>query len=151
MLKIKKQPYNSVLISASNQQELAESFMRFQEHYESPHWADKIFTIGQFKKWYSEEYGGDTYHIDWRGFNFPSTVLKPFMEGLFDPLTDNEKSILDFFKYRKDNFYIIGSNSDDVLEHELRHAFYNFNINYKNEVNKFIEDNKQKIKTCKPY
>ena len=151
MLKIKKQPYNSVMISASTQKELAESFMRFQEHYESPYWSDKIFTVGQFKKWYSEKYGGDTYHFDWRGFNFPSYVLKPFREGLFDPLTNNEKKILNFFRYRTDNFYIIGSNTDDVLRHELCHAFYNFNETYRNEVNEFLDNNKNKIKNALNY
>ena len=75
MLKIKKQKHNAVLISADSQEELADSFMRFQEFYENPYWADKIFTVGQVKKWYSEKYGADTYRFDWHGFNFPSCVL----------------------------------------------------------------------------
>jgi hypothetical protein len=37
MLKIKKQPYNSVWITADSQKELGETFIRFQEYYESPH------------------------------------------------------------------------------------------------------------------
>jgi hypothetical protein len=146
MFKIRKQAFNSVVISAKTQEELSESFMRFQEHYESPVWADKIFTIGQFKQWYSKTYGADTYRHDWSGFNFPSCVLKPFRDGLFDPLTKNEKEILNLLRYRTDEFYIIGSNTNKVLKHELCHALYHFNSEYKQSVNEFLEENKQDIK-----
>jgi hypothetical protein len=146
MLKIKKQKHNAVLISADSQEELADSFMRFQEFYENPHWADKIFTVGQVKKWYSEKYGADTYRFDWHGFNFPSCVLKPFKEGLFDPLTENEHKILSFLKYRNDNFYVIGSNTDDVLKHELNHALYYTNKKYREETNNLIDSNKKQLK-----
>jgi hypothetical protein len=145
MLKIKKQPYNSVMISADNREELAESFLRFQEHYESPFWADKIFTKGQFKQWYSQTYGADTYRLDWSGFNFPSHVLNPFRQGLFDPLTEGEKTILSLLRYRTDDFYIIGSNTNEVLKHELCHALYHHSKEYKSQVNDCIEKNKKQL------
>jgi hypothetical protein len=145
MLKIKKQIYNAVLISADSDEELADSLMRFQEHYESPEWADKIFTIGQFKQWYSATYGADTYRLDWRGFNFPSYVLKAFRDGLFDPLTEGELSILNLLKYRNDSFYIIGSNEDSVLHHELCHALYHFDLNYKTSIDQVITENKNQL------
>jgi hypothetical protein len=151
MFKLKKQPYNSVLISCDSQEILADSFMRFQEHYESPYWADKVFTIGQFKKWYSENRGGDTYRHDWRGFNFPSYVLKPFKEGLFDPLTENEKLILDLVRYRNDNFYVVGSNDDKVLKHELNHALFNFSEEYRTEIIKIIDKNNNKLREASNY
>lgn len=146
MFRLKKQPYNSVLISCDYQEILSDSFMRFQEHYESPYWADKIFTIGQFKKWYSETNGGDTYRHDWRGFNFPSYVLKPFKDGLFDPLTENEKEILDLLRYRTDNFYVVGSKDKKVLKHELNHALFNYSEKYREEIIKLIDKNKSKLK-----
>jgi len=146
MLKLKKQKHNAVLISADSQEELADSFMRFQEHYENPYWAGKIFTVGQVKKWYSERYGADTYRFDWHGFNFPSFVLDFFKEGLFDPLTENEQRVLSFFKYRNDDFYIIGSNTDDVLKHELNHALFYTNKDYKKQVDSLIDSNKKHLK-----
>lgn len=145
MLRLKKQPYNAVLISADTREELAESFLRFQEHYESPFWADKIFTKGQFKQWYSQTYGADTYRLDWSGFNFPSSVLRPFKDGLFDPLTDGEKTIISLLKYRTDDFYVIGSNTDDVLSHELCHALYHSNADYRESVNQIIDKNKKAL------
>jgi hypothetical protein len=53
-----------VLLKARSQQELGRTFLRFQEHYESPEWKGKVFTIGQIRAWYAETYGADTYERD---------------------------------------------------------------------------------------
>ncbi len=153
MLKIKKQPYNSVWVWADTQEELSNAFMRFQEHYESPNedFQNKIFTVGQLRSWYSITYGADTYHHDWTGFNFPSRILLPFKQGLFDPLTPEEIRLLDLFRYRHDNFYIIGAQNNSVLRHELTHALYASNIKYKTEIDNFLNKNKHKIKKTAKY
>lgn len=153
MLNCKKQPYNSVWVWADSQDELGLTFMRFQEHYESASldFRNKIFTLGQLKKWYSEEYGANNYHNTWVGFNFPSKVLIPFKEGLFDPLTAEEQRLLNLFKYRSDNFYIIGAQNTSVLRHELSHALYSNNIKYKQEIDNFLNKNKNKIKQTLKY
>jgi hypothetical protein len=54
--------------------------------------------------------------------------------------------ILDLLRYRTDDFYIIGSNTNKVLKHELCHALYHFNSEYKQSLNEFLEENKQDIK-----
>jgi hypothetical protein len=153
MLKIKNQPYNSVWISAESQAELNLSFMRFTEYYESPNpeFKGKIFTVGQLKRWYSVTYGADTYHIDWSGFNIPSKVLQPFLNGLFDPLTEEEKSLLDLFRYRDDNFYIIGAQNNSVLRHELAHALYSYNSKYKKAIDNYICKNKKYLVRTSKY
>jgi hypothetical protein len=152
MLSIKKQPYNSVWIKADSQEELGLTFMRFQEHYESvnDNFRNKIFTFGQLRNWYSETYGANNYHTTWIGFNFPSKVLIPFKNGLFDPLTQEEKNLLELVGYRTDNFYIIGAQNNSVLRHELSHALYSHNIQYQKEIDTFIKHNKSKLnKTIK--
>lgn len=153
MLKIKSQPYNSVWVWADSQAELNRSFMRFTEYYESPNpeFRGKIFTIGQLKRWYSITYGADTYHVDWSGFNIPSKVLNPFIDGLFDPLTDEEQNLLDLFKYRDDNFYIIGAQNNSVLRHELSHALYSNNTGYKKEIDRYILKNKKYLTKTSKY
>lgn len=153
MLNCKQQPYNSVWVWADSQAELNRSFMRFTEHYESPNpdFRGKIFTVGQLKRWYSITYGADTYHIDWSGFNIPSKVLKPFIDGLFDPLTNEEQNLLDLFRYRNDNFYIIGAQNNSVLRHELAHALYSNNITYKKEIDKYILRNKKYLTKTSKY
>ena len=152
-LKIKKQPYNSIWISADSQQELGETFIRFQEHYESNNqqFKNKIFTIGQLKQWYSETYGYDGYAEHWSGFNLPSVALKPFRSGLFDPLTPYEQNLLDAVKYRQDNFYIIGAQNKSVLRHELSHSLYAYSEKYRNEINSYIKKYNAGFKTIKKH
>jgi len=145
MLKLKKQPYNSVWISADSQKELGETFIRFQEYYESPskRFRNKIFTLGDIKNYYSLQYGADLYSDLWIGFNFPSSVLVPFKQGLFDPLTSQEKELLGLLKYRHDTYYIIGAQNNSTLRHELAHAMYGYDPKYKNEIDNYISKNKK--------
>ena len=126
---------------------------RFQEYYESPNpeFKGKIFTLGMVRQWYSIKYGADTYHHDWTGFNFPSKVLIPFKQGLFDPLTTEETELLNLFKYRNDHFYIMGAQNVETLSHELSHALYDSNIKYKTEINKYINKNKKQLEKAKKY
>lgn len=153
MLKIKSQPYNSVWISADSQEELGRTFIRFQEFYESPNadFRGKIFTLGMVRQWYSVMYGADTYHHDWTGFNFPSRVLIPFKQGLFDPLTTEEIELLNLFKYRTDHFYIMGAQNADTLRHELSHALYDSNTKYRTEIDNYINKNKKQLAKAKKY
>jgi hypothetical protein len=148
MLKVKVQPYSSVWVSADSQEELGLTFMRFQEHYESanPKFRNNIFTVGQLRHWYSETYGANDYHLTWIGFNFPSKVLIPFKEGLFDPLTPEENKLLELFRYRKDNFYIIGAQNNTTLRHELAHALYSSNEGYRKDIDNFIKKHTAKLK-----
>jgi hypothetical protein len=153
MLKIKSQPYNSVWISADSQEELGRTFIRFQEYYESPNpeFRGKIFTLGVVRQWYSVKYGADTYHHDWTGFNFPSRILLPFKQGLFDPLTVEEIDCLNLFKYRHDNFYIMGAQNSATLRHELSHALYDSNEKYRNEIDSYIKKNKRGLAKTRKY
>jgi hypothetical protein len=153
MLKIKSQPYNSVWISADTQEELGRTFMRFQEFYESPNenFRGKIFTCGQVRQWYSTQYGADTYHHDWSGFNFPSKVLVPFKQGLFDPLTPEELQLVEYFRYRHDDFYIIGAQNQSVLRHELAHAMYSHNPLYQKRVNSLCDLFKNELRSTSKY
>ena len=148
MISIKNKPYNSVWVKADTQAELGNTFIRFQEYYESPNpdFKNKIFTVGQVRNWYSVQYGCDSYHKDWIGFNFPSKVLDPFRKGLFDPLTNEENILLDLLKYRHDNFYIIGAQDDNVLRHELAHALYSNNTKYSQAIDSIIAKYKKDLK-----
>jgi hypothetical protein len=149
MLYLKKTPYNSFCVSADSTRELARSFLRFQEHYESPNdeFREKIFTVGQYRVWYEKKYGWFSYETDWTGFNIPGRVLIPFSKGYFDPLTIEEENLLSLFiNPPKNNFYIIGANSQDVLNHELNHALYAHSQDYSNAVNKTFDANLENIK-----
>lgn len=124
---------------------LTSTFLRFQEHYESPEFRGKIFSLEEYKKWYisvspkGKETGKFTYYEDWSGFNIPGYILEPFFEGKFNPLSLEEQHFLKMFEHMRGKyFYIIGTFGDekgiDVLEHEIAHGFFATNENYKEKV-----------------
>lgn len=134
--------------------ELARTMLRFQEHYESPKFKDKIFTLKEFKDWYGastikpSNKPGFTYYSDWVGFNFPDYIVKSIEEN-FSNLTEREKLILHYCHFIRDKkFYIVATSSDDnnsVLDHEMAHALYYVNNNYKNKVNALLKDAPKEI------
>ena len=121
------------------QYELAATFLRVQEHYESPRFHGRIFSLEQFMDWYAGRYGNFTYYQDWAGFNVPSTALQPFYAGRFDPLSAKEKALLRLFEGLRERFYVIGiyeADKDDSLTHELAHALFFMDDGYRKAVRK---------------
>ena len=139
-MKLHKITSNIIHVKFKSQIDMCETFCRFQEHYESPEFMGKVFTLGEFREWYSEQYGAWTYYIDWHGFNIPDYILIPFKDGSFDPLSEKERNFLDKFRYKKGKFYIIGTSDfkPEALGHEICHALYYLDEEYKKEVDLII-------------
>jgi hypothetical protein len=74
------------LLRSKTQYELASTFLRIQEHYESPFFSGKIFSLEQYMDWCAARTGSFTYYEDSSGFSVPSSALQPFYEGKVDPL-----------------------------------------------------------------
>ena len=53
--------------------DLTQTMLRFQEHFESPKFRNKFFSLEEFKAWYITTTPNNkfTYYSDWSGFNFP--------------------------------------------------------------------------------
>lgn len=124
------------------QKELGEAMLRFQEHYESPEFRGKVFNLEEYKEWYMKRTNKDefTYYKDWSGFNFPSSNLIKFRQGLFDPLTEAEQKILKYLP-EEDDFYVIGTyagGNSGVLHHEILHGMYYTIPEYKKEINEIF-------------
>lgn len=146
-------------ISMDNKNALASAMMRFQEYYESP-FEDirgKIFTVGYLKsKGSRAKPGVNSYcgnvlmEAEWDGYNIPSSVLEPFIKGLFDPLTVEEAAIVEMFRYRTDDFYLIATYGDqgviETLEHEIRHAMWGISKEYKAEVTLALQLHRSRLK-----
>ncbi len=137
------------LLIFDTQKEVASTFLRFQEHYESPEFRGKIFSLEEFKRWYiqnspnGKQTGKFTYYFDWNGFNIPSSVLKPFYQGRFDPLSEQERKFLERFKDELEPFYVIGvhketKNLNSYLRHEIAHGLFFTDEDYRNEVLKLL-------------
>lgn len=125
------------LLRFKTQYQLASTFLRIQEHYESPEFHGRIFTLEQYMDWYAAQRGNFTYYQDWSGFNVPSTALQPFYDGKFDPLTEKEQRLLGLFKKLRGRFYIIGiydGGHRGSLTHELAHALFFIDEDYRDAV-----------------
>ena len=119
---------------------LAGMFMRLQEFYESPEFRSKIFTRKEFLEWYKPR--GKSYADDWAGYNLPGWVIEVFRHGCFDPLSKDEKKLLELCEEFHGAFYVIGTEneSDDVsvLKHEMAHALFYLSDSYREEATKII-------------
>jgi len=130
--------------------ELASTFLRFQEHYESPEFGGQVFTLKAYRDWYRKKYGSFTYLTDWNGFNIPSWVLFSFYLGRFKRVTKQEKALLELFRKHWESgerFYIIGTadnSKEQTLDHEIAHGLYATNPRYKKAVDKILGHNKFK-------
>lgn len=135
------------MISVKDRYDRAMLFCRAQEFYESPNpkFRGKPFSIWDYIEWYSKENGGFTYPYDWSGFNFPLEVAEKCYE-----LSKNENKYDEIFKEIIINIkskigenkkaYIIGIDESEqsLYKHEMCHAFYYLNNNYKKEVNNIL-------------
>jgi hypothetical protein len=118
------------------------SFLRFQEHYESPEFRGRFFSLNEYKTWYSKKYGSFSYVDDWSGFNIPSYIFKPFIDGNFGELSLLERKLLESFKDVSHPYYVIGTNDDGAtLDHEICHALFYVDDLYCKSVTALIEAN----------
>lgn len=131
----------------TSQRDLTTTFLRLQEHYESPQFKNKIFTLQEFRTWYAAAREGKfTYYTDWNGFNVPGHILKPFYEGAFNPLTYKEVALLDAVRaavgkvedYK--SYYLLGTHDGDpdALLHEAAHALYYLDREYRRLATKIV-------------
>lgn len=137
------------LLIFDTQKDVTSTFLRFQEHYESPKFRNEIFSLEEFKEWYIQNSPNGrktdefTYYSDWNGFNIPSFIMKPFYEGKFDPLSEQERKFLEKFKDEPEPFYIVGvhkttKNLDFYLRHEVAHGLFYTDEIYRTEVLKLL-------------
>ncbi|MBI2064715.1 MAG: ABC transporter ATP-binding protein [Candidatus Yanofskybacteria bacterium] len=137
---------NLVLVRTESQYQLTSTFLRFQEHYESPKFRGEIFSLEEFMDWYTAENEGEfTYYEDWAGFNIPSSILQPFREGKFDPLSIKERRLLELLADMPEPFYLIGTYGSRIdlptVKHELVHGLYYTVPDYREEVLRKLEKN----------
>ena len=122
------------LLRFDSQYAVASTFLRIQEHHESPTFRNRVFTLEQYMDWYAERFGAFTYYEDWSGFNVPSTAFEPFYKGVFDPLLRKEARLLRSFERERSPFYVIGIADEADLHHEVAHALYFTRADYRKEV-----------------
>lgn len=153
MPQIEKFRSSIVMLMYETQEELTRAFCRVQEHYESPEYAGKVFTLGEYREWYARKNGSWTYFTDWDGFNVPTSAFELFIKGTFDPLTKEESELVEIVRYLGPGMYVIASYQgapDDIREHELAHALYATDVPYRANVERYFKEHEQMMADDNP-
>jgi len=105
------------------------TFVRIQEHYESPKFKGKVFDLEEYMDWYydNEAKEGFDYLTRVEGMNFPSVAVASFLKKFPTPLRRREEW---FFEETLElgldgEYYIIATfGESEALGHEIRHGLY---------------------------
>jgi len=147
MFQLKKMREGVYMLSFTQHIDLCYAFMRYQEFYEStnPHFYGKTFTWAEYIRWYTltnKKEGSNPhafyYASDWSGFNHPLEVIGKVHDlGIPDPnhYDDIMYGIYKLIMTECDKAYLIGAAPGTSTEkHEMTHALYYLNSEYKNRV-----------------
>jgi hypothetical protein len=148
-MKVKEISKGLFLYTFPNQYDLASSFIRLQEFYESPYKdiKGKYFTLEKYMDRYAKDQKDNkfTYFEDWDGFNVPGNVVHQFEIKFLNKCTNKETKLLGDLPVStldiSDNFYIIGcvEGKEEAMKHEIAHGFYYLNKEYKKEMNHLLK------------
>lgn len=128
--------------------DLAMTFCRVQEYYESPikEIRGRKFTLIELMSRYAKRNNGSfSYPLDWGGFNVKgSTIEELFNLGIddFNMYDSIIKKIHDKIikEVGSSHYYLMGAdNTKSTIEHELCHAFYFLEKNYKKAVDNILK------------
>lgn len=142
------------LVTFKSAYDVAMTFCRVQEFYESPKFKNKFVKTEEYTRHYSLNHKNIfTYTNDWRGFNLPGPVIQKVYSTLltteYDTLTGWDHLMFGIVnkiiqKHKSENYYLIGTSKEkgdaSVVKHEVAHGLYTTNADYKNKVNKAIKD-----------
>lgn len=127
------------------------TLFRPSEYYESPHpnINGKMFSYEDFLLTYIRPNGEITYFKDWPAFNIPGHVFSEFWEK-FDNVSSAEGQVYDLIKSNinmKKPYYIISNLVGDKggYEHELAHAIYYLDEQYKIDMDNELKNVSSKI------
>lgn len=143
-----------------SQYDLAMTFVRMQEFYESPSRKirGKYFTLETYIDYWSENFGFGVFDYPrrWNGFNVPGKVIEDFWDIYNYEENDIREKEAEFLMklwkiIEKDGFelediYLIGGHIEDggkklneTVDHETAHALYSLNKDYKRKCNKLLK------------
>lgn len=164
--KIKEVHPQVFCVTFKHQYDLCMTFFRWQEYYESSSKKVRNQNVNFFKimKDYSKRLGKGnfTYPTDWYGFNLPSWVFEKVdpMKALeckdSTPYDQIMLDIIDEIYFHIENgskFYLVGiaKNYQDkwegtktILKHELSHALYYLNPQYKERADNILKQMPEK-------
>lgn len=145
-------PYPGVIhIEAISEYWLGATFMRMQEFYESPfeEIRGKRFLESDYMDLYADRNtDAFTYYSDWSGFNLPGRIVREFFVNFDSPpysLNHKEQYLRKMINdpVPPEQFYLIGTIQGDdstVFDHEIAHAMFSLNPEYRGLVETLMEN-----------
>lgn len=144
-----KQIYPGIyLCNIEDMYDLTMTFCRVQEFYESPfkQIRGKRFSFFELMAVYAKNNNGSfSYPIDWGGFNIPGPIIASLYDYKIDDHNFYDDIILEIHNKivtntESNHYYLIGSNTDIcTIEHEVCHALYFLDKEYKNNTKSLIK------------
>lgn len=142
MIKVKEILPEVFAVVVPDNYERAMLFLRVQEFYESPYKniRQSKFSIWDYFSLYARDMGEGcfSYPSDFSGFNLPLIVAKKCYElnDIETPYDVKMNEIVEkkFVNGRRQYLIGVGSLSDSTFRHELAHALYYTNANYRCEM-----------------
>lgn len=132
------------LLMYPTQPELTIRFARLQEYYESPYdnIRNKVFSWEEFllSHYGDKRIQKESYFNYWEGFNVPVDVAKRFFSS-FKDLSQGEVELRELIRIIPDTKYLIASfegANTSVVDHELAHARFALDSEYKYKVINFL-------------
>lgn len=140
------------VIYGDTKQEIAKAFIRFQEYYENEKLRGNInLTVKDVEAWWDiskqQQDTDDSYYEYWQGFNLPGSVIyelisnpsfrKSHDETFSVRFHPEEEQLIKLIKEQPDKeivagYYIgLAKNAEHVYDHEVAHALYATNHNYR--------------------
>lgn len=142
------------LVEIDGNKELAYTFLRVQEFYESanPKIQGKKFTFKEYEEWYCTQSkdGTFSYGEDWKGFNVPYSVISECYSINDERLPQDlfflelcEKAI----NLSSNKFYLLGVRKGDVktLDHEIAHGLFSTNEEYNKLMTNLVKKLPKKV------
>jgi hypothetical protein len=138
--KVKEIRPNIIAVAIADNYDRAMLFWRVQEFYESPckRFRGGKFSIWDYARWYSRKTGCFSYPKDFVGFNLPLVVAKKCYETnpMETPYDEEMNELVNSLFVNGERQYLIGTESfkGGIFEHELAHALYYTDMDYKLEM-----------------
>lgn len=150
--KIKQVEKGVFLVTFKSAYDLAMTFLRYQEFYESPKYRGKFFKIFDYMEWYAANagQGAFSYPEDYVGFNIPSSIVRRVLNTLqaekYEAMTRYDytmqsihEEIIHKYGLLNEPYYLIGTSKEkadqSTIDHEIAHGLYTTNPAYRKAAN----------------
>ena len=145
-IKVSQPMADCVLLQYKTVPDLVRSFFRLAEYYEGNRYnkRNKQVTLVDFLDQWMDRDGDVDYFKFWDGFNITDKAFKSWLKSA-QPLSNAEQVTVDAIQQatkgmKKFSIIGVGSNDADTLKHELFHAKYYLDADFKSSVDQLLKD-----------